>query len=64
MHYFVMLLPQGYYKDIIAKQTQSFYLPLLGAALTLVISIFLLLIGELKCKHVRAKRTSIDTNTP
>lgn len=52
------------FTGIIAKQTQSFYFPLIGAALTLIISILLLLLGELKCKQTRAKRTSIDTNTP
>ncbi|MCI0766270.1 YbfB/YjiJ family MFS transporter [Bacillus sp. TL12] len=50
------------FTGIIAKQTQSFSFPLIGAALTLVISIFLLLIGELRCKQVERKRSYVDIN--
>ncbi|WP_459502062.1 YbfB/YjiJ family MFS transporter [Bacillus sp. C1] len=50
------------FTGIIAKQTQSFYFPLIGAALTLVISILLLLIGELKCKQITKKQVYTNAN--
>nr|WP_264158658.1 YbfB/YjiJ family MFS transporter [Bacillus cereus] len=43
------------FTGIIAEQMQSFSLPLLVAALTLIISILLLLIGEIRCKQVEKK---------
>ncbi|WP_241752590.1 YbfB/YjiJ family MFS transporter, partial [Bacillus thuringiensis] len=43
------------FTGIIAEKMQSFSLPLLVAALTLIISILLLLIGEIRCKQVEKK---------
>lgn len=48
------------FTGIIAKQMQSFSLPLLVAALTLIISILLLIIGEIRCKQIEKK---VDVKT-
>ncbi|EMA6343770.1 YbfB/YjiJ family MFS transporter [Bacillus cytotoxicus] len=45
---------------VIAKQTDSFFLPLLIAALTLFIAILLLFIGEIRCKQAAKNCLSVQ----
>ncbi|MGR5984205.1 YbfB/YjiJ family MFS transporter [Bacillus cytotoxicus] len=45
---------------VIAKQTDSFFFPLLIAALTLFIAILLLFIGEIRCKQATKNSLSVQ----